>query len=59
MSLRAFHIVFIIVSIALCAFVALWGFRQGSPVMGAVFLLSAIALVEYGRRAFRKLKEIP
>ncbi len=59
MSLRAFHIVFVMVCVALSAFVALWGFRQGSPVLGFVFLTSAIVLVEYGRRVYRKLREIP
>ena len=59
MSLRAFHIVFVIVCIALCAFVGLWGFRQGSPILGVVFLASGMVLIEYGRRVFRKLREIP
>jgi hypothetical protein len=62
MSLRIFHIIFISVSVALCIFVALWGVRQSTSsgaVLAAVFFLSAVALLVYGKKVFRKLKELP
>jgi hypothetical protein len=59
MSLRAFHIIFIVVTVLLCLFVGLWGLRQGSVALGVTFLALGAALIEYGRRFFRKLREIP
>lgn len=66
MSLRIFHIVFIIASIALCGFVAVWGLQQYSDsrsgtglATGLLFLACGIALILYGFRAFQKLREIP
>lgn len=65
MSLRAFHIIFVIASVALCIFVAMWAFREYSATrslaqlgMAVLFLVSAGLLVEYGRRVFRKLKDL-
>ena len=66
MSLRAFHIVFVLVSILLSVYVALWGIREYSQRgngtglgLAIVFTAAAIALVVYGRKVFRKLKELP
>ena len=66
MSLRIFHIVFIIASVALCGFVAVWGLEQYSEsrsgtglATGLFFLAFGIALILYGFRAFQKLREIP
>ena len=66
MSLRAFHIVFVIVTVALSLFVALWGFREFSRerdmaalALAILFLCTAGALVVYGKKVFRKLKELP
>lgn len=66
MSLRIFHIVFIVASVLLSLFVALWGLRQfmdsrstGGLTLGVVFFLFGFALVIYGKRTFRKLKELP
>jgi len=66
MSLRAFHIVFVIVTIVLSLYVALWGIREYTQehnatalTMAVLFLLMAIALMIYGKKAFRKLKELP
>jgi uncharacterized PurR-regulated membrane protein YhhQ (DUF165 family) len=66
MSLRAFHIVFIVATVVLSLYVALWGIRQytqeqsvGALALTSVFLLAAIALVIYGKKVFRKLKELP
>ncbi len=66
MSLRIFHIVFISASVLLCAFVAVWGLRAfavsrnvGSLAFGILFIAAGALLIEYGRRTFRKLKELP
>lgn len=65
MSLRIFHVVFIIVSVVLSLFVAVWSVREyqnsgnmSALVLGGVFLLAGGAMVEYGRRWFQKLKEL-
>ena len=62
MSLRAFHIIFIVVSVALCVFVALWGYREAtasSRVLASVMAIGAVTLVIYGMKIFRKLKDLP
>jgi Cu/Ag efflux pump CusA len=66
MSLRAFHIVFVIVTVALSLFVAVWGFREFSRErdmaalgLAIVFLGTAAVLVVYGKNVYRKLKELP
>ncbi|MCZ6508488.1 MAG: hypothetical protein O7A04_10640 [Acidobacteria bacterium] len=65
MSLRAFHIVFIIVSIALSLVVAAWGIREfivggviSALLVGVAAMLTGTALVVYGTRFFRKLQEL-
>jgi hypothetical protein len=66
MSLRAFHIIFVIVTIALSLFVTMWGIREfrqeqsGSALaLAAVFFLTAVALSIYGKKVYVKLKELP
>jgi uncharacterized PurR-regulated membrane protein YhhQ (DUF165 family) len=66
MSLRAFHIIFVIVTIALSLFVTMWGIREfrqaqsgGALALAAVFLLTAVALSVYGKKVYVKLKELP
>lgn len=66
MSLRAFHIVFVIVTVVLSLYVALWGFRQFSRerdmaalALAILFLVTAAGLIVYGKKVFRKLKELP
>ena len=66
MSLRAFHIVFIIVTVILSLYVALWGIRefaQERSTMGLtlaiLFIITAVGLMIYGKKAFTKLKELP
>jgi predicted membrane protein len=66
MSLKAFHIVFVIVTTILSLFVALWGIREfaqqrstGALVLGLVFVATAVALMVYGKRVYAKFKEIP
>ena len=65
MSLRVFHVVFIIVCIALCAYVAVWGVREymaehsmAALAMAGVFVLGGIALLAYSGKAFRKLRDL-
>jgi len=66
MSLRAFHIVFIIVTVVLSLYVALWGIREFAQErsnmglgLAILFLFTAIGLMVYGRKALAKLKELP
>jgi uncharacterized membrane protein YozB (DUF420 family) len=66
MSLRAFHIVFVIVTIVLSLYVALWGIREFSQERSAMaltlailFLAMAIGLMVYGKKAFTKLRDLP
>ena len=66
MSLRAFHIVFVIVTVVLSLYVAVWGIREFAQerstmglVLAILFLITAIGGMVYGRKAFTKLKELP
>ena len=65
MSLKAFHLVFVVASVALCLVFSAWGFsdfRQGGETSGLVWgvlgLLGAVGLVVYGRYFLRKLRHI-
>lgn len=64
MSLKGFHIVFVIVTTLLCAFFALWAFvlayEQSVMVtaLGAVGLLGAVAMPIYGICFYRKITRI-
>ena len=65
MSLRIFHMVFIVASILLSLFVAVWGAREfaveGSTsglLTGLTFLVCGTALAFYASKAFDKLKEL-
>jgi uncharacterized membrane protein len=66
MSLRAFHIVFVVVTIVLSLYVALWGIREytherntSALTLAVLFLFMAVGLTVYGKKVFRKLKELP
>ena len=66
MSLRAFHIVFVIVTIALSLCVALWGIREfsedrnfGALALGLLFAVTAVGLMIYGKKVFVKLRDLP
>ncbi len=66
MSLRIFHIVFVIICIALSLFVGVWGIRDymaersvAALSIGVLFLLSGLVLVLYGRKVFFKLRDLP
>jgi membrane protein implicated in regulation of membrane protease activity len=58
MSLRVFHIVFVMVCIALSVFVAAWGIQNGNMALAIVFAVFGVLLVAYGVKAFRKLREM-
>jgi hypothetical protein len=65
MSLRAFHIVFIVVTIVLSVFVSLWGvteFVQERNALGLglalLFTVTAAGLVVYGKKVFVKLRDL-
>jgi hypothetical protein len=65
MSLKAFHVVFIAISILLAFGFAAWCFRQFSIggawldlAFGVVSLASGIGLIIYGRYVLKKLKHI-
>jgi len=65
MSLRAFHIAFIVVSITLSLVVCAWGVREylavadtSALVVGVLSALTGVALIVYGARFFKKLQEL-
>ena len=59
MSLRAFHILFIILSIVLAAGCAAWAFANGvSVVFGVVSALTAVALAVYFVSFLKKTRRI-
>ena len=65
MSLRVFHVVFIIICIALSLYVTVWGVREyllsnSASALGlaGVFLVGGALLVAYAGRAFRKLRDL-
>ena len=65
MSLKAFHVFFIALSILLSIGVGSWGISNylasgawGSLALGIVFCLTAPGLLVYGRRFLKKMKEI-
>ena len=65
MSLRAFHLLFIALSIALCGFVAAWAMGQyraghdgGYAVTGVASIATAAGLAAYGRMFQRKTRNL-
>ena len=58
MSLRVFHIIFVVASVILFIFLGIWWMPR-NVFLGIVFLICAGGLVVYGKRAFRKLGELP
>lgn len=64
MSLKAFHIVFIIISILLgfgVGMFCLWRWYDGADAswlgLGIVFVISGMVLLVYSRRIMRKMKK--
>ena len=65
MSLRAFHVFFIVLCILLTGLVGGWGLREymngagaGALWLSGVFLVGGVALVVYGVRFFKKLSAL-
>jgi len=65
MSLKAFHIFFILISTMLCIFFGVWAVRDyrmyGSTVnlaLGIASFVAGVGLVVYGRWFLRKLKDV-
>jgi len=65
MSLKAFHLVFVVASILLGLGVGGWGFLEyrssgevGALVLGLVFLMTGLVLIFYGKRMLKKTKHI-
>ncbi|HEY0142516.1 MAG TPA: hypothetical protein VGF48_16580 [Thermoanaerobaculia bacterium] len=66
MSLRAFHVIFIVVSVVLSLYIAIWGVREFAQTrsmsglgLAIVFVAAAAVLIIYGKKTFRKLRELP
>tara|TARA_Y100000588_G_scaffold393867_1_gene511649 strand:+ start:3293 stop:3778 length:486 start_codon:yes stop_codon:yes gene_type:complete len=65
MSLKAFHLVFVIASILLGLGVAGWGLMEfestgdiGALILGIVFLITGVGLFFYGKRMLKKTEHI-
>lgn len=65
MSLKAFHIIFVIVSVLFSLGLAAWGFHRfltlgktGYLLFGIGGIVAAVALLVYGRYFLKKLKNI-
>jgi hypothetical protein len=59
MSLRAFHILFILLSILMSAGCAWWAFaNEIAPAFGIAFALSAVGLVIYGVYFLKKTRKL-
>lgn len=56
MSLRFFHIVFIVFAIALAAGTGVWSLNQNGAVFGAICLAASLALAVYAVWYVRKTK---
>lgn len=66
MSLRAFHVIFIVVCVALSVGVTAWGIRQymqqhstAALALAAVFALAGVVMIVYGKKTFGKLRDLP
>ena len=64
MSLKGFHLVFVIVSTLLCAFLALWSFvlapekSSMATALGIVGVAGALLMPMYGVYFYRKITRI-
>jgi L-lactate permease len=62
MSLKAFHVAFIVAAIGLAAWLAVWGFTVESGgsarLLGALAAVAMVGLVVYLARFLRKMKDV-
>jgi membrane protein implicated in regulation of membrane protease activity len=58
MSLRIFHVIFVMVCVALSVFVTAWAWKNQATALMVTFAVFAVALIVYGASAFKKLKEL-
>jgi len=62
MSLKAFHVAFIVLAILLAGWVAVWGFTTDGgtwpPVLGGASVLVGIGLVVYLWKFLKKMKDV-
>jgi uncharacterized membrane protein SirB2 len=59
MSLKVFHIIFILVSIALAAFCAAWAFaNHAAPLFGYGAVVAGVIMLIYGVWFLRKARHI-
>jgi hypothetical protein len=58
-SLRAFHLLFIVLSILMAAGCAWWGFANGvTPLFGVACIIAAAGLSVYGVYVAKKTKKL-
>ena len=58
MNLKTFHLVFIAVSVILAAYVAAWGYSNGSPIAVGLSCAGVVALIAYGTMFQRKMRSV-
>ena len=65
MSLKAFHLIFVSASIAVCLFLGIWSFlsyRESHTRVDLIYIITSviavIALLWYGKYFLKKLKHI-
>ncbi len=57
-SLKNFHILFVLVSMGLCIFLAYWTFNHGLTGYGYLSLVSLLAIGFYGIKFYDRIKEL-
>ena len=58
MSLKAFHVVFVLAALALAGWMAAWAWQAGRTGWVAVAAAAAVALVVYGIWFLRKMRGV-
>lgn len=58
MSLKAFHLIFVTLLTSLSFGCAAWAFLSGSPVWGALGVITGILVIVYGVYFLKKLKNV-
>jgi hypothetical protein len=58
MSLKAFHLIFVILLTALSFGCAAWAFQAGSVFLGVAGIAAGVLVIVYGAYFLKKLKKI-